>query len=35
MRSAFKRFLMGAYCNGFLPAWCIKAAFRTFKLGAD
>ncbi len=34
MRSIFKRVLMDAYCMGLLPAWCIKAAFKAFKLGA-
>lgn len=32
MRSILKRALMDAYCAGIVPAWCVRTAFRVFKL---
>jgi hypothetical protein len=33
-RVLIKRFVMTAYCAGWMPAWVVTAAFRLFKLRA-
>lgn len=32
MRSTIKRAVMDAYCRGWLPAWCVRFAFKALGL---
>ena len=34
MRQRLKNYLMNAYCDGWMPAWVVAAAFSVFKLKA-
>lgn len=35
MRTAIKRFVMRAYCIGWMPAWAVRLAFFAFRLRAQ
>lgn len=35
MRTRIKRFVMVAYCDGWMPAWVVSLAFMVFRLKAQ